>query len=103
MARQRWDISSKGAVLPGSNDAEMNAVNSLQASAYYIEYNDTKKVWSDLKHNDHAIDWTFASGPIRIPDYAHAQILAITNHWIQIYTLVLYDFKMMITKQCFLT
>ena len=36
---------------------------------------------NQLKHNDHVLR-LFALGPlqIRIPDYAHAQILAITNH-----------------------
>ena len=33
-------ISSKGAVLPGRNDAEMGPANSLHASAYYSEYNE---------------------------------------------------------------
>ena len=32
--------SSKGAVLPGRNDAEMGPAHSLHASAYYSEYND---------------------------------------------------------------
>ena len=32
-ARHRCDISSKGAVLPGRNDAEMGPANSLHASA----------------------------------------------------------------------
>ena len=36
-ARHRCDISSKGAVLPGRNDAEMGPANSLHASAYYSE------------------------------------------------------------------
>ena len=36
----RSDISSKGAVLPGRNDAEMGPANSLPASAYYSEYNE---------------------------------------------------------------
>ena len=31
-ARHRCDISSKGAVLPGRNDAEMGPANSLHAS-----------------------------------------------------------------------
>ena len=39
-ARHRCDISSKGAVLPGRNDAEMGPANSLHASAYYSEYNE---------------------------------------------------------------
>ena len=39
-ARYRCDISSKGAVLPGRNDAEMGPANSLHASAYYSEYNE---------------------------------------------------------------
>ena len=34
------DISSKGAVLPGRNDAEMDPANSFHAPAYYIEYNE---------------------------------------------------------------
>ena len=33
-ARHRCDISSKGAVLPGRNDAEMGPANSLHALAY---------------------------------------------------------------------
>ena len=37
-ARHRCNISSKGAVLPGRNDAEMGPANSLHASAYYSEY-----------------------------------------------------------------
>ena len=36
----RSDISSKGAVLPGRNDAEMGPANSLPASAYYSDYNE---------------------------------------------------------------
>ena len=32
-ARYRCDISSKGAVLPGRNDAEMGPANSLHTSA----------------------------------------------------------------------
>ena len=36
----RSDTSSKGAVLPGRNDAEMGPANSLPASAYYSEYNE---------------------------------------------------------------
>ena len=39
-ARHRCGISSKGAVLPGRNDAEMGPANSLHASAYYSEYNE---------------------------------------------------------------
>ena len=39
-ARHRCDISSKEAVLPGRNDAEMGLANSLHASAYYSEYNE---------------------------------------------------------------
>ena len=38
-ASHRSDISSKGAVFPGCNDAEMGPANSLHASAYYSEYN----------------------------------------------------------------
>ena len=37
-ARHRCDISSKEAVLPGRNDAEMGPANSLHASAYYSDY-----------------------------------------------------------------
>ena len=37
--RHRCDISSKGAVLPGHNDAEMGPAR-LHASAYYNEYNE---------------------------------------------------------------
>ena len=37
-ARHRCNISSKGAVLPGRNDAAMGPANSLHASAYYSEY-----------------------------------------------------------------
>ena len=39
-ARHRCEISSKGAVLPGRNDAEKGPANSLHASAYYNEYNE---------------------------------------------------------------
>ena len=39
-ARHCCDISSKGAVLPGHNDAEMGPANSLHATAYYSEYNE---------------------------------------------------------------
>ena len=39
-ARHRCNISSKGAVLPGRNDAEMVPANSLDASAYYSEHNE---------------------------------------------------------------
>ena len=42
-----------------------------------------------------------AAGALQIqsPDYAHAQTLAMTNHWLQLYNLILYDaFKLMITK-----
>ena len=47
----------------------------------------------------------FALGPLQIwiPDYDHAQILAMTNHWIRLYNLLLYDvFKMMITMLFYL-
>ena len=37
-ARHRCDIYSKGAVLPGRNEVEMDPANSLHASAYYSEY-----------------------------------------------------------------
>ena len=40
MARHHCNISLKGAVLPGRNDAEMGSANSLHASAYYSEYNE---------------------------------------------------------------
>ena len=40
LARHRCDISSKGAVLPGRNDAEIGPANSLHASAYYSKYNE---------------------------------------------------------------
>ena len=40
-ARHRCYISSKGAVLPGRNDAEIDPANSLHASAYYSEHNET--------------------------------------------------------------
>ena len=40
MARHHCDILSKGAVLPGRKDAEMGPANSLQASAFYGEYNE---------------------------------------------------------------
>ena len=39
-ARHCCDNSSKGAALPGCNDAEMGPANSLHASAYYSEYNE---------------------------------------------------------------
>ena len=48
-ARDRCDISSKGAVLPWRNDAEMGPANSLHTSAYYSEYN--KRF--DFNSNDH--------------------------------------------------
>ena len=38
--RHRCNISSKGAMLPGRNDAEIGPVNSLNASAEYSEYNE---------------------------------------------------------------
>ena len=38
-ARHRCNISSKEAVLPWRNDAEMGPFNSLHALAYYSEYN----------------------------------------------------------------
>ena len=37
-APQRCNISSKGAVLLGRNDVEINPANSLHASEYYLEY-----------------------------------------------------------------
>ena len=40
-ARYRCNISSKGAVLPGRNDAQIGPVNSLQASALYCIANFT--------------------------------------------------------------
>ena len=40
MLPHRCDISSKGPVLPGCNDAEMGLANSLHASANYSEYNE---------------------------------------------------------------
>ena len=39
-ACHRCDISLKGTVLPGRNDAEMGPANSLHASAHYSEYNE---------------------------------------------------------------
>ena len=51
--------------------------------------------------NEATKNQTFASGPhqIRIPDHVHAQILELTYHWLQLYSLVQYDvFKMMIRK-----
>ena len=39
-ARQRCDISPKRAVLPGRNDAEIDPVTLLHASAYYSEHNE---------------------------------------------------------------
>ena len=39
-AGHRCDISSKEAVLPGQNDAEMGPANSLHALTYYSEYNE---------------------------------------------------------------
>ena len=39
-AHHRCGIYSKGAVLPGCNDAEMDPANSLHASVYYSEYNE---------------------------------------------------------------
>ena len=45
-ARHRCNISSKGAVLPGRNDAEMGPANSLHASAYYSEYK--WKIWFEV-------------------------------------------------------
>ena len=39
-ARHCSNISSKGAVLRGRNDAETGLANSLHASAYYSEYNE---------------------------------------------------------------
>ena len=38
--RSRCDISSKEAVLPGRNGAEMGSANLLHVSAYYSEYNE---------------------------------------------------------------
>ena len=40
MARHRSDISPKRAVLPGRNDAKIDPVNYLHASAYYSEHNE---------------------------------------------------------------
>ena len=39
-ARHRYDISPKGAVLSGHNDAEIGLVNLLHALAYYSEHNE---------------------------------------------------------------
>ena len=39
-ACHRCNISSKEAVLPGRNDAEMSTTNSLHAPAYYSEYSE---------------------------------------------------------------
>ena len=39
-ARHRCDISPKRAVLPGRNDAEIDPVTLLHASAYYSEHNE---------------------------------------------------------------
>ena len=44
-ARHRCNISSKGAVLPGCNDAEMGLPNLSHASAKYNEY-DKESVWN---------------------------------------------------------
>ena len=55
-----------------------------------------------LKRNDHVINWTFLllePLQIRISVCVHAQILAMTNHRIQINNLVLNDvFNVMIPK-----
>ena len=40
MARHRCDISSKEALLPGRNDAEMGPANSLHTLSLYSEYNE---------------------------------------------------------------
>ena len=50
-ARHRCDIFSKGAGLPGHNDAEMGPANSFHASAYYSEYNER----FDFMHGSEAI------------------------------------------------
>ena len=50
-AHHRCNISSKGAVLPGRNDAEMGPVNSLHASGYYSVYNERFDLILDLKGN----------------------------------------------------
>ena len=39
-AFHQCDISSKEAMLPGRDDAELGLANSFHASAYYIEYNE---------------------------------------------------------------
>ena len=39
-SRMIWKISSKGAVLPAHNDAEMGLINSLHASVHYSKYNE---------------------------------------------------------------
>ena len=41
--RHRCNISSKEAVLPGRNDAEIGPANLLHASEYYSEYNERFK------------------------------------------------------------
>ena len=38
--RHRCNNSSKGAVLPGRNNAEMDPANSLHALVYYIKFNE---------------------------------------------------------------
>ena len=53
-ARHRCNISSKGAVLPGRNDAELGPANSLHASAYYSEYNERFDLISCYLQIEHA-------------------------------------------------
>ena len=75
-------------------------VSRPQITAHYFKFPRERKTNShQLKHNDYVIG-LFALEPlqIRIPDCTHAHILAIINHWIQLYNLVLCDVpKIMIT------
>ena len=51
-ARNRCDISLKGAVLPGHNDTEMGPANLLHASAQNREYNETfRRIHALIDHS----------------------------------------------------
>ena len=57
MARHRCDISSKAAVLYQRNNGEMDPANSLDASAYYSEYNKRFDSFCLLQFMYHVHDW----------------------------------------------
>ena len=78
-ARHRCDIS-KGAVLPGRNDAEMGPANSLHASAYYSEHNERFALNMQIRgvYNCTTCDWLGCT------------IVRFVTHLVKTYTLYVF-------------